>query len=125
MSLLQDLVQEFQQRIEGQAAAPSTAAVADAAGSERINVTLPRGVMDDSSVMPSLKGAVAAIWPPICWKRPCVVIALWAEGLSGLRLPFQSSSRLAMAATFPCRCNLRMETSMGVRRGLSGLITKP
>ena len=47
MSLLQDLVQELQQRIEGQAAAPSTAAVADAAGSERINVTLPRGVMDD------------------------------------------------------------------------------
>ena len=48
-----------------------------------------------------------------------------ASRLSGLRLPFQSSSRLAMAATFPCRCNLRMETSMGVRRGLSGLITKP
>ena len=47
MSLLQDLVQELQQRIEGQAAAPSTAAVADAAGSERINGTLPRGVMDD------------------------------------------------------------------------------
>ena len=47
MSLLQDLVQELQQRIEGQAAAPSTAAVADAAGSGRINVTLPRGVMDD------------------------------------------------------------------------------
>ena len=45
MSLLQDLVQELQQRIEGQAVAPSTAAVADAAGSERINVTLPRGVM--------------------------------------------------------------------------------
>ncbi len=43
MSLLQDLVQELQQRIEGQAAAPSTAAVADAAGSERINVTLPAG----------------------------------------------------------------------------------
>lgn len=47
VSLLQDLVHELQQRIEGQAAAPSTAAVADAAGSERINVTLPRGVMDD------------------------------------------------------------------------------
>ena len=47
VSLLQDLVQELQQRIEGQAVAPSTAAVAAAAGSERINVTLPRGVMDD------------------------------------------------------------------------------
>ena len=34
MSLLQDLVQELQQRIEGQAAAPSTAAVADAAGAD-------------------------------------------------------------------------------------------
>gem|GEM_PF-711749 len=33
--------------LKSQAAAPSTAAVADAAGSERINVTLPRGVMDD------------------------------------------------------------------------------
>ena len=45
--LLQDLVQELQQRLEGQAPAPSSAAVADASSSERINVTLPRGVMDE------------------------------------------------------------------------------
>ena len=48
--LLQDLVLELQQRL-GEAPpappAPPTAAVADAASSERINVTLPRGVMDD------------------------------------------------------------------------------
>lgn len=47
MPLLQDLVQELQQRLEGQAQAPSSAAVADASSSERINVTLPRGVMDE------------------------------------------------------------------------------
>ena len=45
--LLQDLVQELQQRLDGQDPAPSSAAVADAASSERINVTLPRGVMDE------------------------------------------------------------------------------
>ena len=45
--LLHDLVQELQQRLEGQAPAPSSAAVADASSSERINVTLPRGVMDE------------------------------------------------------------------------------
>jgi hypothetical protein len=45
--LLPDLVQELQQRLEGQAPAPSSAAVADASSSERINVTLPRGVMDE------------------------------------------------------------------------------
>jgi len=45
--LLQDLVQELQQRLDRDATAPSSAAVADAASSERINVTLPRGVMDD------------------------------------------------------------------------------
>ena len=44
--LLQDLVQELQQRFDGQDPPPNSAAVADAASSERINVTLPRGVMD-------------------------------------------------------------------------------
>ena len=44
--ILQDLVHELQQRLEGDSPAPSSAAVADAASSERINVTLPRGVMD-------------------------------------------------------------------------------
>ena len=44
--LLQDLVQELQQRLSDQAPAPTSAEVADAASSERINVTLPRGVMD-------------------------------------------------------------------------------
>ena len=47
MPLLQDLVQELQQRIDVHGPAPSSADVADAASSERINVTLPRGVMDD------------------------------------------------------------------------------
>ena len=47
MPILQDLVQELQQRQASTEPAPSTAAVADAASSERINVTLPRGVMDD------------------------------------------------------------------------------
>ena len=45
--LLQDLVQELQQRIDGHGPTPSSADVADAASSERINVTLPRGVMDE------------------------------------------------------------------------------
>ena len=45
--LLQDLVLELQQRLGEAPPAPPTAAVADAASSERINVTLPRGVMDD------------------------------------------------------------------------------
>ena len=45
--ILQDLVHELQQRLEGDSLAPSSAAVADAASSERINVTLPRGVMDE------------------------------------------------------------------------------
>ena len=45
--LLHDLVQELQQRIDGHGPVPSSADVADAASSERINVTLPRGVMDD------------------------------------------------------------------------------
>jgi hypothetical protein len=42
--LLQDLVLELQQRLGEAPPAPPTA---DAASSERINVTLPRGVMDD------------------------------------------------------------------------------
>jgi hypothetical protein len=48
--LLQDLALELQQRLGETPPAPPTAAVADAASSERserINVTLPRGVMDD------------------------------------------------------------------------------
>ena len=45
--LLQDLVQELQQLFDGQDPPPNSAAVADAASSERINVTLPRGVMDE------------------------------------------------------------------------------
>jgi hypothetical protein len=45
--LLQDFVLELQQRLGEAPPAPPTAAVADAASSERINVTLPRGVMDD------------------------------------------------------------------------------
>ena len=47
MPLLQDLVQELQQRIDGNGSVPSSADVVDAASSERINVTLPRGVMDE------------------------------------------------------------------------------
>ena len=47
MPLLHDLVQELQQRLDPQDLAPSSAEVADAASSERINVTLPRGVMDE------------------------------------------------------------------------------
>ena len=45
--LLQDLVQELQQRIDGNGSVPSSADVADAASYDRINVTLPRGVMDE------------------------------------------------------------------------------
>ena len=47
VSILQALVRELQQRVEFGVAVPSTGEVADAASSERINVTLPRGVMDD------------------------------------------------------------------------------
>lgn len=47
MPLLEDLVHELQQRLSGTATSPSSAAVADAAQSERINVTLPGGVMDE------------------------------------------------------------------------------
>ena len=45
--ILHDFVQELQQRLEGHEPVPSSAEVADAASSERINVTLPRGVMDE------------------------------------------------------------------------------
>ena len=47
MSILQDLVRELQQRVEMGSVVPSTGEVAEAASSERINVTLPRGVMDE------------------------------------------------------------------------------
>ena len=47
VSLLQDLVQELQQRLDGHEPVPSNGDVAEAASSERINVTLPRGVMDE------------------------------------------------------------------------------
>ena len=45
--ILDDLVLELQKHLEKGVPVPATAAVADAASSERINVTLPRGVMDD------------------------------------------------------------------------------
>ena len=45
--ILDDLVLELQKQLENGEPVPATAAVADAASSERINVTLPRGVMDD------------------------------------------------------------------------------
>ena len=47
VSILQQLRLELQQRFEQGAAPLSTGEVADAASSERINVTLPQGVMDD------------------------------------------------------------------------------
>ena len=47
MPILEDLVQELQQRLSSNASVPSSAAVADAAQSDRINVTLPGGVMDE------------------------------------------------------------------------------
>lgn len=47
VSILQQLRLELQQRFEQGSAPLSTGEVADAASSERINVTLPRGVMDD------------------------------------------------------------------------------
>ncbi len=47
VSILQALVRELQQRMESVVVVPSTGEVAEAASSERINVTLPRGVMDD------------------------------------------------------------------------------
>ena len=47
VSILQQLRLELQQRFEQGSPLISTGEVADAASSERINVTLPRGVMDD------------------------------------------------------------------------------
>ena len=48
MPLLEDLVQELQQRLSAESSSiPSSAAVAEAAQSERINVTLPGGVMEE------------------------------------------------------------------------------
>ena len=48
MPLLEDLVQELQQRLSAQSSSiPSSAAVAEAAQSERINVALPGGVMEE------------------------------------------------------------------------------
>ena len=48
MPLLEDLVQELQQRLSAQSSSiPTSAAVAEAAQSERINVTLPGGVMEE------------------------------------------------------------------------------
>ncbi len=45
--LLEDLIQELQQRLSPSSTVPSSAAVAEAAQSERINVTLPGGVMEE------------------------------------------------------------------------------
>ena len=47
VSILQRMLLELQQQFEQGTPALSTGEVADAASSERINVTLPRGVMDD------------------------------------------------------------------------------
>ena len=47
VSLLQRMLLELQQQFEQGTPPLSTGEVADAASSERINVTLPRGVMDD------------------------------------------------------------------------------
>ena len=47
MPILEDLLQELQQRLTSTGSVPSSAAVADAAQSDRINVTLPGGVMDE------------------------------------------------------------------------------
>lgn len=45
MSILQSLLQELQLSLQADAPSPSAAEVADAAESERLNVTLPGGVM--------------------------------------------------------------------------------
>ena len=47
MPILEELLRELQQRFDEVPPLPSSGDVADAASSERINVTLPRGVMDD------------------------------------------------------------------------------
>ena len=45
VSILRSLLQELQERLETDQPAPSAAEVAEAAESERLNVTLPGGVM--------------------------------------------------------------------------------
>jgi len=45
VSILRSLLQERQERLETEQRAPSAAEVAEAAESERLNVTLPGGVM--------------------------------------------------------------------------------
>jgi len=45
VSILQSLLQELQLSLQADAPSPSAAEVADAAESERLNVTLPGGVM--------------------------------------------------------------------------------
>lgn len=45
MSILRSLLQELQDRLEPDQPSPSAADVAEAAESERLNVTLPGGVM--------------------------------------------------------------------------------
>ena len=45
--ILRELLWELQQQLTDPTPVPTTGEVADAASSERINVTLPRGVMDD------------------------------------------------------------------------------
>ncbi|MAS27413.1 MAG: CopG family transcriptional regulator [Synechococcus sp. TMED187] len=45
MSILQSLLKELQERLEAETPSPSAADVAEAAESERLNVTLPGGVM--------------------------------------------------------------------------------
>ena len=47
MPILDELLRELQQRFDEAPPLPSSGEVAEAASSERINVTLPRGVMDD------------------------------------------------------------------------------
>ncbi len=46
MSLLQSLAQELQERLQPAAETHTAAEVANAAESERLNVTLPAGLMD-------------------------------------------------------------------------------
>ena len=45
--ILRELLWELQQHLNDPTPVPTTGEVVDAASSERINVTLPRGVMDD------------------------------------------------------------------------------
>lgn len=45
MSILRSILQELQERLDADQPAPSAAEVAEAAESDRLNVTLPGGVM--------------------------------------------------------------------------------